>query len=176
MTNRQRIAQPTILAAVGLGMLLALAGCPYLPFGPEGDRRFDDLEAVPAWFEQHRSELQVIMHLLLPYENVSRVRDSEPMHMIQQGEFSMEDEAAYAGAFAIKERLGISEVVIWRPDGGKPTFRFILWRIGMVGSGRFTSVEYNENKKKYFHRYNTPPDRALDLGGPDWFAFRSSSD
>ena len=116
------------------------------------------------------------MHLLLPYENVSRVRDSEPMYMVQRGEFSMTDEAAYAGAFAIKERLGISEVVVWRLDGGKPTFRFIVWRIGMVGSGRFTSVEYNENKEKHFHRYNTPPDRALDLGDPNWFAFRSSSD
>ena len=176
MTDRQLRARPAASLAAGLGILLALAGCPYLPFGPEGDGRFDDLEAVPPWFERHRSELEVIMRLLLPHESIRRVWSAEPSDSRQYGKLSLEDGAAYAGAIAIKERLGIVAVIVWRPDGRNPAFSFILWRIGMVGSGRDTSVEYDENMENYFHRYYTPPNKALDLGVPNWFAFRSSSD
>ena len=160
-----------------MGLLLALAGCSYMPFGPEGDERFDDLGAVPAWFEQHRGELEVIMRLLLPHESVRRVEDPEPDFFAQQnGHFSPADEAAYAGAFAIKQRLGIPSVIVWRREGRNPSFSFVLWRIGMVGSGRSTSIVYHEEKESIFHRYDTPPDKALDLGVPNWFASRSSSD
>ena len=160
--------------AACLGLLLS-AGCGTGLFG-EGDERFDDLDAVPPWFEEHRGELEVIMRLLLPHESVHRVHHSKPDYSEQLGQFSAADEAAYAGAFAIKERLGISEVIVWRREGGTPAFRFVLWRIGIVGSGRATTVQYDEEKESIFHRYETPPNKALDLGVPNWFAGRSSSD
>ena len=116
------------------------------------------------------------MRLLEPHDSMHRVRRSKPNYSVQQGQFSAADEAAYTGAFAIKERLGISEVIVWRGEGGTPAFRFVLWRIGMVGSGRATTVQYDEEKESIFHRYDTPPNKALDLGVPNWFAGRSSSD
>ncbi len=116
------------------------------------------------------------MRLLLPHESVHRVHHSKPDYSEQLGQFSAANEAAYAGAFAIKERLGVPEVIVWRSDGKSPSFTFVLWRIGMVGSGRATSIEYDEEKESIFHRYDTPPDKALDLGTPNWFAGRSSSD
>lgn len=158
-----------LLAGCGIGVLIGV-------FFGEGDERFDDLDTVPAWFEEHRGELEVIMRLLLPHESVLRVHLSKPNDLHQQGQFSPADEAAYAGAFAIKQRLGIPEVIVWRRDDGNPVFTFVLWRIGMVGSGRLTAIHYHEGKESVFHRYDTPPDKALDLGVPNWFASRSSSD
>ena len=164
-----------LLLAACLGLLL-LAWCQIgFVFG-EGDERFDDLDAVPAWFEEHRGELEVIMRLLEPHDSVHRVWRSKPDYTEQQGQFSPTDEAAYAGAFAIKERLGIPLVIVWRREGGTPAFKFILWRIGIAVSGRATSIQYAEEKESIFNYYDTPPNKALDLGAPNWFASRSSSD
>lgn len=174
MASRRSLTRGAARLAACLALLLS-AGCGTGLFG-EGDERFDDLDAVPAWFEEHRGELEVIMRLLLPHESVRRVRRSKQDYSVQYGQFSPMDEAAYAGAFAIKERLGISEVIVWRRDNGTPVFKFVLWRIGMVGSGRATSILYYEGNESVFHRYDTPPDKALDLGVPNWFASRSSSD
>lgn len=171
MASKRSSARDAVCLAACLGLLLA--GCGVLW---DGDERFDDLDAVPAWFEEHRSELEVIMRLLMPHNSVHRVRRSKPTHFNQYDQFSPADEAAYAGAFAIKERLGISEVIVWRSDSKSPSFTFVLWRIGIVGSGRATSIQYDEEKESIFHRYDTPPDKALDLGVPNWFASRSSSD
>ena len=174
MASRRSLARGAARLAACLGLLLS-AGCGTGLFG-EGDERFDDLDAVPAWFKEHRSELEVIMHLLMPHDSVHRVRGSKPTHFNQHGQFSPADEAAYAGAFAIKERLGISEVIVWRSDGKSPSFTFVLWRIGIAVSGRATSIRYNEEKESLIHHYDTPPDDALDLGAPNWFATRTSSD
>ena len=119
------------------------------------------------------------MRLLLPHESVHRVRHSKPSYAEQNGRFSPADEAAYAGAFAIKQRLGISEVIVWRRDGKSPTFSFVLWRIGIAVSGRSTSLRYNEErdeKKTILANWGSPPNQALYLGEPGWFAIRSSSD
>lgn len=157
---------------------LLLAGCGTGVLG-EGDERLDDINAVPAWFEQHRDELEVVMRLLLPHESVHRVRHSRPSYADQDGRFSPADEAAYAGAFAIKRRLGISEVIVRRRDGKSVAFHFVLWRIGIAVSGRSTSLRYNEErdeKKTILANWGSPPNQALYLGEPGWFAIRSSSD
>ncbi|MYH16617.1 MAG: hypothetical protein F4149_15755 [Gammaproteobacteria bacterium] len=157
---------------------LLLAGCGTGVLG-DGIEQLDDLDEVPSWFEQHREELEVVMRLLLPHANVHRVRHSKPSYADQNGRFSPADEAAYAGAFAIKQRLGISEVIVWRRGGKSPAFDFVLWRIGIAVSGRSTSLRYNEErdeKKTILANWGSPPNQALYLGEPGWFAIRSSSD
>ena len=157
---------------------LLLAGCGTGVLG-EGVEQLDDLGKVPAWFERHREELEVVMRLLLPHESVHRVRHSKPSYADQNGRFSPADEAAYAGAFAIKQRLGISEVIVWRRGSKNPAFSFVLWRIVIAVSGRSTSLRYNEErdeKKTILVSWGSPPNQALYLGEPGWFAIRSSSD
>lgn len=157
---------------------LLLAGCGTGVLG-DGIEQLDDLDEVPSWFEQHREELEVVMRLLLPHANVHRVRHSKPSYADQNGRFSPADEAAYAGAFAIKQRLGISEVIVWRRGGKSPAFDFVLWRIGIAVSGRATFLRYSEegdDKEAGLAWWDSPPNQVLDLGEPGWFAIRSSSD
>ena len=163
------------LPLICLALNLLLAGCGTGVLG-DGDERLDDLDAVPPWFERHRGELEVIMRLLLPHASIHRVELARPWYLVQHGRFSPADEAAYAGAFAIKRRLGISEVIVRRPEGRSPSFTFVLWRIGLAISGRSTSIHYDEDKASVLQYYGSPPDRALDLGAPNWAAVRSSSD
>lgn len=166
---------PTCLA------LQLLTGCGWV-LG-EGDDRFDDVGAASAWFEQHRGELEVIMRLLLPHERIGRVRHGSPPHGSEHGELSRADAAAYAAAFAIKERLGIPEVLVSRPDDGDPAFSFILWRADLVsfvlwkaswtGSGSSTAIEYNKKKLASLTYWERSPYQFLDLGEPGWFAYTS---
>lgn len=175
MANRPVRSGSSGLLPICLALQLLLMGRGTGLFG-EGDERLDDISAVPAWFERHRGKLEVVMRLLLPHESIHRVWRAEPSSSQQYGKLSPEDGAAYAGAFAIKERLGIPNVIVWRLDDKNPSFTFVLWRIGMVGSGRSTTIHYDEEKETFFHRYNNAPDKAMDLGLPYWFAVRSSSD
>lgn len=87
MAGSGRCAQPAARAAA-LGLLWLLAGCSYLPFGPEGNEALRDLDAVPAWFEEHRRELEVVMRLLLPQGAIHRVNSQEPIHSSQYGELT----------------------------------------------------------------------------------------
>lgn len=166
------------LLPICLALQLLLAGCGTGLFG-EGDERLDDINAVPAWFERHRGELEVVMRLLLPHQSIHRVWGAEPSSSQQYGKLSLEDEAAYAGTFSIMERLSIAEVIVWRRDGKGPAFDFVLWRIGIAVSGRFTFLRYSEDRDERKARlayWDSTPNQVLHLGDPGWFAIRSSSD
>ena len=115
------------------------------------------------------------MHLLQPHEVIHRVDQPEPRHGIQYGEFAPADEAAYAAAYSIIKRLDVLSVAIWRLANETQVFVFTLWRIGMVGSGRFTAIVYHDEKESALEYYALP-DQVLDLNAPNWFALRSSSD
>ena len=113
MTDGGRCAQPAARAAE-LGLLWLLAGRSYLPFGREGNEALRDLNAVPAWLEEHRGELEVVMRLLLPHEAIHRVNSHGPMYNSRYGELSPADEAAYTGAWAMLDRLNVPVVIVHR--------------------------------------------------------------
>lgn len=153
----------SLLAGCGTGVLIGVL------FG-EGDERFDDLNTVPAWFEEHRGELEVIMRLLRPHEAIRMVDQQEPRLDNQYREFSPADYAAYTGAWAIMHKLGIVGITVMQHNNENPTVSFCLWRIGLTIGGSATFIRYDESKEAALKFYNHPPDRALDLGAPNWLA------
>ena len=161
--------------------LQVLAGCGWV-FG-EGDDRFAEVGAASAWFEQHRGELKVIVRLLEPHPGITRVRQANPPEGNGHPKLSRADAAAYVAAFAIKQELGIPEVLVSRPDDGDPGFSFVLWRAdvlslvlwktGWKGQGNATAIEYNGRRLASLTDWERSPLQFLDLGEPGWFAYTS---
>ena len=157
-----------------LSLMGGWVGCTAV-FGPHGIEELGDLEAVPAWFQQHKAELEVVMRLLQPHEAISRVYRLEPILIPQNIEISRADEAAYVAAVAIIRKLGVPLVTVRRIEGESPRFKFVLRRVGIVGSGSSTSIVHSKGKSSALANLESSPrDLVLYLGEPFWYARKSS--
>ena len=137
-----------------------------------GQWRLRRIEAVPAWFEDHKALLFEVRDLLLSHVDISVVRPDKPIG--RSTGLSAAGEAAHAEVSATLKRLGIPEVRVSRTNGSSHSIQFVLWRHGVGASEHAIVLHYRVSKDVSLKQRNSVHPQAYTvLPVPGWFAYRT---